>query len=249
LIFDAKIIQNILKMQEKYKKNTKISEKIKQIIDIEGIKPNQFALKLGYKRSQTVYDILNCKSAPSYDFFLRFQNSEYSAKYELKWLIAGENLIAKAEHPECKDDVQPELEAPSIKYQLPKQGIPLIPAAAMAGAFNEDIQVLEHEGEHYIVPMFKDADFLISVKGSSMVPKYNSGDIIACKKLPLDTFFQWDKVYVLDTDQGALVKRIKKCKDQDKVLIVSDNPSSEPFELERKRIYHIALVIGVIRLE
>ncbi len=236
-------------MQEEGQKNTEISDRIKQIIDNEGLKPNQFALKLGYKRSQTVYDILNCKSAPSYDFFFRFQNSEYSAKYELKWLIAGDSAAVKAEYPERIDECQSEMEPSTVKYQLPKQGIPLIPVSAMAGAFNGDIQVLEHECERYIVPTFKDADFLISVKGSSMIPKYNSGDIIACKKLSLDTFFQWNKVYVLDTDQGALVKRIKKCKDPDKLLIVSDNPNYEPFELERNKIYHIALVVGVIRLE
>lgn len=128
-------------------------------------------------------------------------------------------------------------------------GIPLIPIDAMAGAFNGDFKVLEYECERFVVPTFKGADFLISVKGSSMYPKYNSGDIVACKRLQLDTFFQWNKVYVLDTDHGALIKRVKKGKNENSILIVSDNPSYEPFELLRSKIYHIALVLGVIRLE
>jgi phage repressor protein C with HTH and peptisase S24 domain len=98
--------------------------------------------------------------------------------------------------------------------------------------------------------MFKGADFLVQVKGSSMIPKYNSGDIVACKRLPLnDIFFQWNKVYVLDTNQGALVKRIKKGRDEEHVLIVSDNEQYEPFELHKRKINGVALVIGVIRLE
>jgi len=130
-----------------------------------------------------------------------------------------------------------------------KDSIPLISVNAMAGAFNGDMQVLEHECERFVIPTFRGADFLISVKGSSMNPKYNSGDIVACKKLPIDTFFQWNKVYVLDTDQGPLIKRIKKGSTTDKLLIVSDNQLYEPFELSRSNIYHIALVLGVIRLE
>jgi phage repressor protein C with HTH and peptisase S24 domain len=131
-----------------------------------------------------------------------------------------------------------------------QQGIPLIPITAMAGFAAGDSQVIEYECERYIIPMFRGADFLISVKGSSMVPKYNSGDVVACKQLPLDDlFFQWNKVYVLDTIQGALVKRIKRGIDEQHVLIVSDNTQYEPFQLHRSQIRAVALVIGVIRLE
>ena len=131
----------------------------------------------------------------------------------------------------------------------PGAGIPLIPLNAMAGAFAGEQVVLELECERYVVPAFKDAEFLITVKGSSMIPKYNSGDIVACKRMPLDTFFQWNKVYVLDTEQGPLIKRVKKGSSEETLTIFSDNPNYEPFELPRTKIYHIALVVGVIRLE
>lgn len=129
------------------------------------------------------------------------------------------------------------------------EGIPLIPISAMAGFGQGDMQVLEYECERFVIPTFHEAEFLIQVKGSSMYPKYSSGDIVACKKLPIDTFFQWNKVYVLDTVQGALIKRIKKASSEDNLLIVSDNPKYEPFELKRSEIRSIAIVIGVIRLE
>lgn len=130
-----------------------------------------------------------------------------------------------------------------------KEGIPLITTDAMAGYFKGDDQVLEFECERFVVPIFKEAEFLISVRGSSMNPKYNSGDIVACKKLTIDTFFQWNKVYVLDTDQGALIKRVEQGSSEDTLLIVSDNSKYKPFELHKKHIYGIALVVGVIRLE
>jgi phage repressor protein C with HTH and peptisase S24 domain len=129
-------------------------------------------------------------------------------------------------------------------------GIPLIPLNAMAGFLTGEIQVLEYECERYVVPLFRDAEFLIQVKGSSMIPKYNSGDLVACKKLSLnDLFFQWNKVYVIDTAQGALIKRIKKGPDDDHILVVSDNRQYDTFPLHKSKIYAVALVVGVIRLE
>ncbi len=134
------------------------------------------------------------------------------------------------------------------EVKLPKE-IPLIPTEAMAGYLKGEIQILEYECEKFVIPTFKDADFLIPVKGGSMFPKYNPGDIVACRKLSIDTFFQWNKVYVLDTEQGALIKRVKKGSTPDTVKIVSENKEYEPFELTRDKIYAIAEVIGIIRLE
>jgi phage repressor protein C with HTH and peptisase S24 domain len=163
------------------------------------------------------------------------------------WLITGEGSMLRNNNYQIQDPTSVVNEKKMI-YKNP-QGIPLIPINAMAGMFNGEIKVLECECERYIIPVFKDAEFLIPMRGSSMMPKYNNGDILACKTLPLDTFFQWNKVYVIDTDQGALAKRIKKGSAPDTLLIVSDNPEYDPFELPRSAIYHIALVVGVIRLE
>ncbi len=163
---------------------------------------------------------------------------------DMNWLLTGEGNMLRTESE--KEENIP-VAHPS---DSPMEGIPLIPISAMAGAFTGEQTVLEYECERFVVPTFKGAEFLISVKGSSMYPKYNSGDIVACKRLPMgDIFFQWNKVYVLDTDQGPLIKRVKPGSDKEHVLIVSDNERYEPFELPLDRIYHVALVIGVIRLE
>jgi len=132
----------------------------------------------------------------------------------------------------------------------PQEGIPLIPASAMAGALSGEISVMDYECERYVVPAFAGADFLIRVKGDSMMPTYLSGDIVACKRVPLaDIFFQWGKPYIIDTNQGGIIKRVKPGSDKNHILIVSDNTAYDPFELPISQIYHIALVIGIIRLE
>ncbi|WP_408066198.1 helix-turn-helix transcriptional regulator, partial [Zunongwangia profunda] len=70
-----------------------------------------------------------------------------------------------------------------------------------------------------------------------------------CKKLPMDTFFQWNKVYVLDTIQGALIKRVKKSKLENHILCISENKEYEPFDLNLSEVNSLALVVGAIGLE
>lgn len=132
----------------------------------------------------------------------------------------------------------------------PQEGIPLIPFSAMAGAMTGELSAMEYECERYVVPAFKGADFLMSVKGNSMTPTYLSGDIVACQRVPMtNIFFQWNKPYVLDTAQGAIIKRIKPGTDTDHIRIISDNTEYDPYELPLSEIHAVALVIGIIRLE
>ena len=162
------------------------------------------------------------------------------ADYDISpnWIITGQGEMLKTSIPIAK------------QTSNPNEGIPLIPVEAMAGALTCDTTVLEYECDRYVVPVFKGADFLIPVKGSSMYPKYSSGDIVACQRVDMNNlFFQWNKVYVIDTNQGALIKRIKPGHDENHILIVSDNEKYDPFELPYSAIHAVALVIGVIRLE
>lgn len=129
-------------------------------------------------------------------------------------------------------------------------GIPLIPVEAMAGYFAGEQTVLLQECDRYVVPAFRNADFLIHVRGDSMIPHYYSGDMVACKMLSLtDIFFQWGKVYVINTDQGALIKKVEQGTTNESITLVSENEKYKPFEISRHGIYQIAIVIGVIRAE
>lgn len=91
---------------------------------------------------------------------------------------------------------------------------------------------------------------MIEVEGSSMYPKYNSGDIVACRIINERNFIQWNKTHVIATkDQGILIKRIKPSKKKDLVTIVSDNRDYDPFEVNMEEVTGLAIVVGVIRLE
>lgn len=222
-----------------------IIERIKEYIDQKGISVSAFEKSVGMSNASFSKSFKNGKAIGTD----KLENIlKVYSDINPTWLLfgTGDMLQSNKSLSSSKKENLP-VAHPS---DSPTEGIPLIPISAMAGAFTGEQTVLEYECERFVVPTFKGAEFLISVKGSSMYPKYNSGDIVACKRLPMDDlFFQWNKVYVLDTDQGPLIKRVKPGSDKEHVLIVSDNEHYEPFELPINRIYHVALVIGVIRLE
>ena len=209
----------------------KINDRIKEMIDNEGVSIRKFAEKVGVSHS------LFGKSVSVGSDKLNKILEAYP-KYNPIWLlmgrgdmIIGENMLHNT-------------------HNLQKH-IPMLPIEAAAGFGKGDVSVMDYDTKKYIIPEFDDlkVDFLTKIKGSSMYPKYNSGDTIACIKVPMDTFFQWNRVYLLDTDQGPIVKRIKKSSQEGQILCISDNKDYDPFNLDLKHIRSIALVVGVIRLE
>lgn len=143
-----------------------------------------------------------------------------------------------------------------IARQVPhgsSEGIPLIPLDAVAGFPAESGGGVRLEDcERYVIPEFenKGANFLIRVSGDSMVPLYYSGDLLACCKITDIRFFQWGTVYVLETSQGVLVKRVQESVDHaDSILCVSENSSvHHPFLLPRDDIRSLSIIVGLVRL-
>ncbi|SHG85950.1 hypothetical protein SAMN05443549_107153 [Flavobacterium fluvii] len=78
-------------------KNTSISERILQMTDFLQISINDFAKKLGYSRSQAIYDVVNGKSKPSFDFFDKLYNSVYSETFNPEWLLTGKGEMLKTQ--------------------------------------------------------------------------------------------------------------------------------------------------------
>lgn len=169
------------------------------------------------------------------------------------WLLTGEGaMLQETENnnaPTPKRTVE-------IAHQVPhgsSEGIPLIPLDAVAGFPAESGGGVRLEDcERYVIPEFenKGANFLIRVSGDSMVPLYYSGDLLACRKITDIRFFQWGTVYVLETSQGVLVKRVQESVDHaDSILCVSENSSvHHPFLLPRDDIRSLSIIVGLVRL-
>ena len=248
-------------------------KRIKQYIDYKGITNQNFEKQVGFSNGAFASQLKNNRTIgvdkleniliafpelnPEWLLTGNGEMIKTKSKENATFLNGGINGGVKGGEPNVKKRYAIELaEKPTNTgieaNNLGNAGIPLIPIDAMAGFGTGAVQVMHYDTSKYVVPEFAElnVDFMIRVKGSSMVPKYNSGDLVACKKLVItDIFFQWNKVYVLDTEQGALIKRVKKGSRDNYILLISDNKNYDPFELHLSKIFAVALVVGVIRLE
>lgn len=168
-------------------------------------------------------------------------------QYSTDWLLTGNG-------PMLKDNVNSNSEILIKKVEdNSNAGIPLIPIDAIAGfpATNSTCAYIE-SCDRYIIPEFQNrgADFLIRVSGDSMTPLYYSGDLIACHKIDNIRFFQWGSVYVLETSQGVLVKRVMESTEHnDCILCASENGTiHRPFLLPKNDIRSMSTIVGLIRI-
>lgn len=230
----ANILHKNKVMQGNNKKIFSINQRILQIIDFLGVTRYKVSQETGI--SETVLlNIYKGKNKPSFDVIEKILNNYPEINAE--WFLTGKGVMLKNQNHLIGDT------------ETEDKGIPFIHLNNVSDMFSNENKVAEKDSKKIIVPSLKGADFLVGVEGNSMNPKYSSGDIVICRKLPIDTFIQWNMVYIIDTDQGALLKRIKKGNSEETVLVVSENPDYETFELNRSQIYNIAIVLGVIRIE
>ena len=231
-------------MQENKQEKSPIKQNILRYLAQKGVSAYEF-----YKESGVTRGILQQNNGISEDNIARFL--AYAPDVNIEWLLTGEGPMLS--HPTTPTPpTQPT--TPTKPTSHPStSGIRLIPLDADAGFPAESGGGVRLEDcERYVIPEFenKGANFLIRVSGDSMVPLYYSGDLLACRKITDIRFFQWGTVYVLETSQGVLVKRVQESIDHaDSILCVSENSSvHHPFLLPRDDIRSLSIIVGLVRL-
>ena len=217
---------------------TNIKERVLYFIENQGEKKETFFEDLGM--SYANFKGVQKKSALGSD-----KIDKILSKYpdlNLEWLFSGKGEMLKGGNTNTETSKEE-----SVK------GIPLVNATAIGGYGNNVFSFEERDvKDYYVIPKFKhkQVDFMIEVEGSSMYPKYNSGDVVACRIIKERNFIQWNKTHVIATrEQGIIIKRIKPSDVPNSLLMISDNESYDPFNVPEEEIEGLAIVVGVIRLE
>lgn len=124
----------------------------------------------------------------------------------------------------------------------------VIPTGARAGTLADfSASVSAYDCERMVTPI-KGADFAIQVTGDSMSPEYPSGSVILIKKINEKAFIEWGKTYVLDTENGAVIKNIRRTDNPEVIECVSLNPAYQPFTMETRYIngwYRVLMVLSL----
>ncbi len=128
--------------------------------------------------------------------------------------------------------------------------VPLMPISAKGGTLDEFSRgILENDCEKVLSPI-KGADFAITVCGDSMSPDYPSGCHILIKKIEERAFIDWGKVFVLDTVNGTIIKKLMPVADDpSKIRCISINPEYPPYEISLEYVRGIYRVLMCMSLK
>ena len=219
-----------------------------------GLNTREFSENIGYSLTK-LYDVQRGKTKRFSNDLVELIVKRYP-QFNRVWLLTGEgDMLNKLAEPSPSSEKEPKPVKKVAPVKSPIEGVrlPLVTQTAIAGFGNANFSIQEADiKEYYIVPKFRycQVDFMIEISGSSMYPKYNSGDVVACTILRDGAFIQWNKCHIVATrEQGILCKRIMPGTTEDTLMMISDNNDYPPFEVPKQDITGLALVIGVIRLE
>lgn len=153
-----------------------------------------------------------------------------------------DNLISKV------NAVLKYYDTPPTEEEISQEMVLVIPTGARAGTLADFTEsVAAYDCERMVTPI-KGADYAIQVTGDSMSPEYPSGSMILIKRINEKAFIEWGKTYVLDTENGAVIKTIRKTDDPAVIECVSLNPAYQPFTMDTKYIngwYRVLMVLSL----
>ena len=168
------------------------------------------------------------------------------------WLLTGEGSMLvnnSANNLVNSSNTSAPAPSPSSIEEEETKRVPLIPFEAQGGQLDGFARNGVTLAQCETVPTpFKGAQFAISVRGQSMSPAYPSGCVLFISKNIAD-WVEWGKVYVLDTENGVIVKQLAPSSlGNDFVCCKSfnDAPEFAPFDVPKSTIFGIYRVVGAL---
>lgn len=155
------------------------------------------------------------------------------------WLMTGEgDMLSSTSSAQPQPSVKNERVADDEAYK-----VPLVPVSALAGSLNDFSLSVKRDDCETVISPIKDIDMAIKISGDSMEPEYPSDSQVFVKKINERAFLEWGRVYVLNTCNGIVIKRLMPTNDPNTVLCESINPKYPPFEVNLENVNGVYRVI------
>lgn len=208
-----------------------VKERLQQFLKSEGISGSEFARKMGLSAT---YLASMRKSMPEEKVEKLIQ---IFPQLNRDWLLYGEGEMYRQEIIDRGID----------PYRLDRRMVPLIPAHAAAGSFEDYARGYLEEDCRKVVSPVPGARLAIQVKGDSMEPNIHDGAMIFMERINDKAFIPWGRPLVLDTVNGSVVKMIFPSKKGEEYLEArSYNKDYPPFDIPVEGINGIYRIICVV---
>lgn len=199
------------------------------------IKTNEDVAKRMNAAKENVSRFQNPGNSPTESFLKRF-NKAFGNMFDLGWLLEGTNEMFSAD----------------ANFDKPKvsKTIPRLPWKAMSGgglrAYFAGPLRTECQ-ERSIFELFPAYQFSVVVDTGDMSPYLNVGDLIACNEVSMD-YVVWGGVYLIDTEGGAMIRRVYEAETKGKIKLVAENDKYPDFLIEKKKVSAIYKIVGSVRV-
>lgn len=221
------------------------NQRVKKVIEVlkqgKYIRNQQdFAERIGTDKS-TISQVVNGKISVPNNLFGKI--SKAFPQFNIEWLLNDKGEMLKSST------------AASMGSSMLRQAepgpytVPLIPISAQGGSFNDFVVSVKDSDCEKVISPVRQVDFALTVTGDSMAPEYPSGSQVLVRKVDEKAFIEWGRVYVLDTCNGTVIKKLNPGRDESEVLCASINPDYQPFYVKLTDVYGLYRVMMCMTLK
>lgn len=208
-------------------------QRLEQVIKWTGLSTNAFAVGIGLKRSENLYQIKRGNNGISKDLADLIARKYPSVNRS--WLLTGDGGMFTGHTA---------VEA-SPAGQAGQQGIPYYNTDAIRFVCQGQRQAPTY---YMNVPGFGDCDFAATITGDVMAPEIPAGAIVALKQVDATGPVLPGEIYLAVTPEFALMRYVKldrKVSDGLWLMPPADS-TEEPVGIRRERLLQLYLVKGII---
>ena len=183
-----------------------------------------------------------CKSQREFASLLGVNEKAFSSALNGNEKYLTDNLVTKV-RIFAKEN---ELDGPVVNE--PEETVLVIPYEARGGTIGDFVDGVKEFDCEKIVSPIKGADYAMEVTGDSMSPEFPSGSRVLIKKIDPEQFIPWGETFVLDTPNGAVIKKVRRASDPALVECVSINPAYQSYTVPREFIrgwYRVLMVMAL----
>lgn len=223
------------------------SERLTAIINENGMSAKKFSEHIGAKSPQVLYDVLKGRNGISKELAAMIHAK--CVNYSYAWILTGKDGEANQTN-QLSDSITYTYSDTMNEYVNTAYKVPFLPLSAYGGTLQQFVEAAKDPNSDFesIISPIKGVDFALPVASDSMSPDFPSGSQVLIKRINEKAFIEWNKVYVLDTCNGTLLKKLMPGSNSNKIKCVSINPNFPDFEVDKADIngfYRVLLCMTI----